>query len=286
MQAVGLVVNIEKAGGMDTALKMVEWLEARAVRVYLTQKQLNQEEFGALDWFAATEARPQLDCIIVLGGDGTLLQTARAVAKAQIPILGVNFGQLGFLTEIEVGGIFSALEKLLAGEYTIEERMMLDAMVKRDGEIVEHAIALNDVVIAKGACARLISLHVYVDDELTGTLPADGVIVATPTGSTAYSMSAGGPLIPPTMEVILITPICPHSLTSRPFVLCKNSKVRVIVASHVERAMFTLDGQVGFRLRQHDEILISRFTEKAKFIKLEGRSFFNVLSEKLKAGGR
>lgn len=285
MQAIGLVVNEEKAGVLETGQEMVKWLEAKGVKVYLTQKRLSQGEFGELVW-SADCVEPQLDCIIVLGGDGTLLQSARAVAKAGIPIFGVNFGQLGFLTEIEVGEIYPSLEKLLAGEYEIEERMMLEAVVRRQGLVVERSVALNDVVIAKGAFSRLITLHIYINDEPVSTIPADGVILATPTGSTAYSLSAGGPIVPPSLEVMLITPICPHSLTSRPMVVSPASQVKVIVSNHVGEVMLTLDGQHGFRLQQHDEIIISKAATGGSFIKLKGRTFFQVLGEKLKAGDR
>ncbi len=285
MQAIGLVVNEEKAGVLEIGQEMVNWLEARGVKVYLTQKRLSQGEFGELVW-SADCAKPKLDCIIVLGGDGTLLQSARAVAKAGVPIFGVNFGQLGFLTEIEVGEIYPALEKLLAGEYETEERMMLEAEVRRQGRVVERSVALNDVVMAKGAFSRLITLHIFINDEPVATIPADGVIVATPTGSTAYSLSAGGPIVPPSLEVMLITPICPHSLTSRPMVVSPASQVKVIVSNHVGEVMLTLDGQHGFKLQQHDEIIISKAATGGSFIKLKGRSFFQVLGEKLKAGDR
>ncbi|MFZ3170718.1 MAG: NAD(+)/NADH kinase [Carboxydocellales bacterium] len=285
MQAIGLVVNEEKAGALKTGQEMVKWLEAKGVQVYLTQKRLSQEDFGKLIWSKDSE-EPQLDFIIVLGGDGTLLQSARAVAKSGIPILGVNFGQLGFLTEIDTGEVYPALEKLLAGDYQLEERMMLEAVVRRNGQVAERSVALNDVVMAKGAFSRLITLDILINDEPVATIPADGVIVATPTGSTAYSLSAGGPIVPPSLEVMLITPICPHSLTSRPMVVSPTNRIKVIVSNHVGEVMLTLDGQHGIKLHQHDEIIISKAAIGAKFIKLKGRTFFQVLGEKLKAGDR
>lgn len=285
MQVIGLVVNVDKAGGAETAAQMLEWLEARGLTVYITEKGPSRGEFGTLTWCEGAE-QPQLDCVIVLGGDGTLLQTARELADPGVPVLGVNFGQLGFLTEIEIGEIIPALEKLLAGEYSIDERMMLEAVVYRKGQLVESSIVLNDVVMAKGAFARLISLELFIDDDPVGVYPADGLIVATPTGSTAYSLSAGGPIVPPSLEVMLITPICPHSLTSRPMVISPNSRVRVKVTSQVGQVMLTLDGQHGFELHYDDEIIIRKYSKGARLIKLQGRSFFRVLGAKLKTGDR
>ncbi|HEX3030967.1 MAG TPA: NAD(+)/NADH kinase [Bacillota bacterium] len=285
MQVIGLVVNVDKPGGEETAAQMLEWLQARGLTVYITRKGLSRGEFGSLTWCEGAQ-QPKLDCVIVLGGDGTLLQTARELADSGIPVLGVNFGQLGFLTEIEIGEITPALEKLLAGEYYIDERMMLEAVLYRNGQPVERSIALNDVVIAKGAFARLISLDMFIDDEPVGVYPADGVIIATPTGSTAYSLSAGGPIVPPSLGVILVTPVCPHSLTSRPMVISPDSRVRVRVSSQVGQVMLTLDGQHGFELQYDDEIVIRRYTKGAKIIKLQGRSFFRVLGAKLKTGDR
>lgn len=286
MQAIGLVVNEDKSGGLETGQEMVDWLRARGIKVYLTQKRLSQGDFGQLVWSTENEVEPCLDCIIVLGGDGTLLQTARAVARSGVPVFGVNFGQMGFLTEIELGEIYPALEKLLAGHFTIEERMMLEVSIIRDGETLQNSIALNDVVVAKGAFARLITLHIFVNQEPVGIVAADGVVVATPTGSTAYSLSAGGPIVPPSLEVILITPICPHSLTSRPMAVSPESTVKVVLASQMGSTMLTLDGQHGFRVQKDDEIVISKAPVGARFIKLKGRTFFQVLNEKFQAGDR
>jgi len=285
VKIIGLVVNLDKPKGLEIARSMVEWLEKRGLEVILAQKDPCDYTHGDVQCFDE-EAMSKVDCIIVLGGDGTLLQTARFVAPDGIPLFGINFGQLGFLTEIEVPDIFPALEKLIHGDYQLEERMMLEAAVWRDGREVERSNALNDVVIAKGAFARLIKLEAYVNGEHATTFPADGVVIATPTGSTAYSLSAGGPLVPPTLDLMLLTPICPHALTSRPLVVCPESNIKIILVSNQGQVMLTMDGQHGFELEQYDQVIIQKAPYRAKFIKLKGRSFFQVLREKFKEGGR
>ncbi|MDA8235222.1 MAG: NAD(+)/NADH kinase [Clostridia bacterium] len=285
MKFIGLVVNLDKPKGLEIAQTMVNWLEEQGMEVILAQKDPCDYTKGDVQCFDE-EAMSRVDCVIVLGGDGTLLQTARFVAPDGVPIFGINFGQLGFLTEIEVPDIFPALEKLLQGVYQVEERMMLEAVVWRNGQEVERSNALNDVVITKGAFARLIKLEAYVNGEHATTFPADGVVIATPTGSTAYSLSAGGPLVPPSLELMLLTPICPHALTSRPLVISPASEVKIVLVSNQGPVMLTMDGQHGFQLEQFDEVVIKRAFYRAKFVKLKGRSFFQVLREKFKEGGR
>ncbi|MHB8171984.1 MAG: NAD(+)/NADH kinase [Thermincolia bacterium] len=285
MKFIGLVVNLDKPKGLEIAQTMVKWLEERGMEVILAQKDPCDYTKGDVQCFDE-EAMSRVDCVIVLGGDGTLLQTARFVAPNGVPIFGINFGQLGFLTEIEVPDIFPALEKLINGDYQLEERMMLEAAVLRNGQEVERSNALNDVVITKGAFARLIKLEAYVDGEHATTFPADGVVIATPTGSTAYSLSAGGPLVPPSLELMLLTPICPHALTSRPQVVCPGSEVKIVLVSNQGPVMLTMDGQHGYQLEHFDEVVIRRAPYRAKFVKLKGRSFFQVLREKFKEGGR
>ena len=226
------------------------------------------------------------DCLVVLGGDGTLLGSARKAAPSGIPVLGVNMGNLGFLTEVDVPDLTESLEKLIRGEYVIEERMMLDAGVYRNGTLVWQSPALNDTVISKGAFARLIYLETLVDEEYVTTYPADGLIVATPTGSTAYSLSAGGPLVTPNLELILVTPICPHSLWARPLVIGAESNVKVNILSELDEIMLTLDGQYGFKLQKKDSVVLSRSPHRAKFIRLKPSRFFYLLREKLSETNR
>lgn len=284
MHTFGLEVNLEKEGVRVLAELIVKWLKEKGQAVVM-----NGDTARALDLGGVGVPRERLtemaDCVIVLGGDGTILRTARKVAASATPIIGVNFGHLGFLTEIDVPDLLPALEKLLAGQYYIDERMMLEAGLFRKGELIGHAVGLNDAVITKGAFARLILLETYLNDEYADTYPADGLIVASPTGSTAYSLSAGGPLVTPDFELMLITPICPHTLWARPMAVAPDSVVKVILRSPQAEVMLTMDGQHGFSLKEDDLVVINRAPHKAKFLRLKGRNFFEVLRKKLKEEG-
>lgn len=222
------------------------------------------------------------DVIIVLGGDGTLLNAARLTSEVQVPVLGVNVGHLGFLTEVETDGLFPALEKLLANEYSLEERMLITASVKRGDQIISTHLALNDFVITRGTFARIIDLSIFVDQQHVTDYVADGVIVATPTGSTAYSLSAGGPIIEPLLESICITPICAHSLAARTVLARPQAQVCLRLNSAAEEVMFTIDGQYGFPLQTGDQVTIKKASKPALFVKLSGRDFFQVLHTRLK----
>jgi NAD+ kinase len=225
--------------------------------------------------------------VIVLGGDGTLLHAARLAAPVGTPLLGVNFGRLGFLTEVELPDIFQALTNILNGDFFVDARMMLQAQVVRNLDPVANFHALNDIVVTKGGFSRMIMLESFVGDQLVASFPADGVIFSSSTGSTAYSLSAGGPIVSPDLDVIVLTPICPHTLYSRPVVFSSAHKVRVILSGPMEEAMLTVDGQHGFPLIQGDEIRVNRAPFTANLIRQKGgRSFFAVLREKLRQGGR
>ena len=221
---------------------------------------------------------------MVLGGDGTLLNSARLAAPSAVPVFGVNMGRLGFLTEVDMPQLYKALELLLAGEYFIEERMMLEASVIRDGKAFQPLTGLNDAVITKGAFARLIMLDTMVDGRHFNTYHADGVIIATPTGSTAYSLSAGGPLVVPDLDLLLFTPICPHALWARPLVISPHSKVQVTLRSSQGEVMLTVDGQLGMHLQHGDTVRVKRSRNRARFIKLNNQTFFDILREKFKEG--
>lgn len=219
--------------------------------------------------------------VIALGGDGTLLNAARLASKVQVPIFGVNVGHLGFLTEVETDGLFPALEKLLIGDYQLEKRMLIDAEVKRAGEKIATYTALNDFVVTRGTFARIIDLSIFIDEQHVTDYVADGIIVATPTGSTAYSLSAGGPIIEPLLESICITPICAHSLASRSVLARPHSRVCVRLNRAREEAMLTIDGQQGFPLQTGDQVTIRKAEQSAIFVKLSGRGFFQVLHSRL-----
>ncbi|HHY15675.1 MAG TPA: NAD(+)/NADH kinase [Firmicutes bacterium] len=220
--------------------------------------------------------------VIALGGDGTLLNAARLTSRVQVPIFGVNVGHLGFLTEVETDGLFPALEKLLGGDYQLEERMLIEARVKRDGANIATYTALNDFVVTRGTFARIIDLSIFIDEQHVTDYVADGIIIATPTGSTAYSLSAGGPIIEPLLESICITPICAHSLASRSVLARPHSRVCVRLNRAREEATLTIDGQQGFPLQTGDQVMICKAKQPAIFVKLSGRGFFQVLHSRLK----
>lgn len=231
----------------------------------------------------------QVDMVVVLGGDGTLLSIADCIGAAGsgIPMLGVNFGSLGFLTEVTLPELYPSLEAALSGRARIEERMMLRSTTLRRGRGCEDHIALNDVVVTKAARSRMIDLSVFVADEFVTRVKADGLIVATPTGSTAYNMAAGGPIVHPTLDALLLTPIAPHTLTNRPIVIPASDAVRVQpLIEDRDEVYVTFDGQAGFMVQSGDEIRICRADRTLRLIKPSTRSYFEVLRTKLKWGER
>jgi len=221
------------------------------------------------------------DFIIVLGGDGTLLNIARQSACYDVPLFGINLGHLGFLTEVEAEEMFPALEKLIKGEYEIEKRMMLEATVETDNIEKERSVALNDIGITKGPFSRIIRLGIYINDNFVDLYSADGVVISSPTGSTAYSLSAGGPIVSPDVEVMIITPICPHILHSRSIVVSNNDEVKVEICNNNTEVMLTIDGQQGYKLKAGDIVTVRQAKCYTNLIKLRDRNFFQVLRKKI-----
>ncbi|AQS58517.1 NAD(+)/NADH kinase [Desulforamulus ferrireducens] len=279
MNTIGLVVNSSKSNVAEPVNRLVAWLKERKVKVLYNQE--SAALLGLGKGLPTAELARQCDCIMVWGGDGTLLNCARQTAFTGTPIFGVNLGRLGFLTEIDIPDLRDKMQALLAGEYFIEERMMLQATVLRENQIIDQAICLNDAVVSKGASLRMVYLTMKVNGEHAGTFAADGLILASPTGSTAYSLSAGGPIITPEAQVLLITPICPHS-SNRPMVIAPESEVEVEVLPDVEDVRLTLDGQHGITLKVGDKVIIKRAEVKAKFLRIHKTNFFDVLRGKLK----
>jgi NAD+ kinase len=224
--------------------------------------------------------------ILVLGGDGTLLSAARAIAGRQTPLLAVNLGGLGFLTAITVDNLFPELERAFRGEHRIAPRRMLHCELWREDRLVAEYEALNDVVVNKAALARMIDLDTHVDKHYVCTFKADGLIVATPTGSTAYSLSAGGPIVFPTVAALCITPICPHMLTNRPVIVPDESEIQVVSRADNESAYLTVDGQVGEPLMRDDVVLCKRSDRSIYLVRPPKMMFFDVLREKLSWGER
>lgn len=283
MQTLGLVLNPTKDKAPEVAREIVRWLEQRHVKALFSEADAQAVGLPALG-VAEEDLARRADCLLALGGDGTLLAAARLALVANKPLLGVNLGQLGFLTEIELPDLFQGLEKLLRGEYNLEPRMTLRGEIFREERAIGEFWALNDLVVTRGAFSRLIELRTYVENDFVATYPADGLIISTPTGSTAYSLAAGGPIVVPSLEVILLTPICPHTFYARPLVIEAEKQVRVVVESEMAEAMLTVDGQRGCRLAPGDEVRVTKAPAYLRLVKLGSRSFFDVMRAKLHLG--
>ncbi|HWR09972.1 NAD(+)/NADH kinase [Sporomusa sp.] len=283
MLTVGLFPNTKKQSISTVLGWIVQYFKEHNVRVVLP-------EDAALE-LKCTNLAGKLECVknditlgITLGGDGTLLNTAREIAPFGIPVCGVNMGNLGFLTEIEVPDLSTALDRLVRGDYYIEERLMLDAVVIRDGSPIYISPALNDIVVAKGGFSRMIKLKLFIDEELTADYPADGLIIATSTGSTGYSLSSGGPIINPKLKVIVITPICPHTLHSRALVISEHEEIKVRMQATHDDIVLTVDGQAVYSLLPDDTVVVRRSPFRARFIRFTGKSYYETLRTKLRGG--
>ncbi|SFJ30746.1 NAD(+)/NADH kinase [Thermoflavimicrobium dichotomicum] len=280
MKTIGITMNLSKHHAYSVACQLIDLLEKKNVPFYLEKEMAEQLKYHRAG-IVLEEFPQKVDVVFVLGGDGTLLGVARQLAKYDLPILGINVGNLGFLSEAEPSDLSTAVDRILNGDYCIEKRLMLDAELIRDGKVIERDIAFNDIGIAKGSFSRMITCRVHMDGLYLGTYSGDGVIVSTPTGSTAYSLSCGGPIVWPGIHTILLTPICPHTLTSRPMVLPKDGILEVQVnATHNEMGL-TIDGQVGYSLQSGDVIRIQGSACYTQLIKWKERSFFEVVRKKL-----
>jgi NAD+ kinase len=282
MKKIGIIAK-DIPAAQKAAKKLTAWLSSRGKTVYIdTQTAASMKAQG----YDRAEIPSLVEMMIILGGDGTLLSAARHVADAhaEVPIFGVNLGSLGFMAEVSLDELYDNLEKAIDGKLETEDRMMLTTSVLRDGRRVARYRVLNDAVINKGALARMMELKVSVNGGHLTTLRSDGLIVATPTGSTAYSLSAGGPIIHPTIHCFVVTPICPHTLSNRPIALPDTVVVTVCLISQSEDVSLTLDGQIGFSLERNDIIQIKRSRFKMRLIKHPSKSYYEILRTKLKWG--
>lgn len=285
MKTVAIVLNVEKADAIGLLRTLVPYIESRGVAVAIEKDAGNGAGFSHLT--RDTKQLTRADFALALGGDGTLLRASRMMAPAGVPILGIRFGKFGFMTEIEPANAEAAVNSILDGNFEIEERTMLSASVRRSGRTISESSALNDVVIGKGPLARMLRLESYVSGKYITTYQADGLIIATPTGSTAHSLSAGGPLVTPDLNVTIITPICPHTLNVRPLLVSSRETVKVLICGDIqEEVMLTIDGQIGVPLEEGDEVLVSEAEYKAKLIKVGDTTFFDKLQSRLRWGGR
>jgi NAD+ kinase len=284
MKNIGIYAKVHDPRCQGVARELFNWLMEHDLNP-LVEENLARD-LDVPDGMEGSCIPPIADMIVVLGGDGTLISVARKVGERQVPIMGVNLGSLGFLTEITLDGLYPALESYLRGDYKLSERMMLKVTLLRDGKEVCSHEALNDIVINKGAPAKIITLDAFVNCSFLATFKADGLILASPTGSTGYSLSATGPIIDPSVDCMLITPICPHTLTNRPLVVGAERTITVTLDSRMENVMLTIDGQVGVDLQYRDVITVRRAEHRTRLVMSADTDYFEVLRNKLLWGER
>lgn len=281
-KSIGILTKPKFPEVKSTLQDVVKWLRDRRIEVVLDTG--SAALLGEKGGVQKTQLVTKADVLLVLGGDGTMLNAARLAGERGIPILGVNMGGLGFLTEVRRDSLYPSLERVFANDFVLEERLMLRTHVHRHGETVTQGGVLNDVVISKGTLARMIELKIEIQGQFVTNLRGDGLIISTPTGSTAYSLSAGGPIIDPAVQSLILTPICPHTLTHRPLIVPAHAEITATLTSRDDGAMATLDGQVGVALAQGDSVDIKLSEHRTRLIRFPETRYYNVLREKLKWG--
>ena len=281
---VGVAANVDKPDSRSRLLELLDLFRANGVNALLEQQAATLAS-RPNDSLALDEIGKRVDMVFVLGGDGTILRVARGLAGADTPVLGVNLGGLGFLTSVSCEDLAKATAEILRGEYEISERFTIRTALIREGKQLETHRALNDAVISRGAFSRIVRLRVSIDGELLTEYVCDGMIFATPTGSTAYSLSAGGPILLPTARACILTPICPHALSNRSVIAGEQSVVRCQVADAAGELLLTIDGQVQLRMQVGDEVEVRRSPEPVRLVTPKGHAYFDVLRQKLKWSG-
>jgi NAD+ kinase len=283
-EKIGIIARPRKSHLAAMMPPLLEWLAKRGIAALYDEETAASLPAGAAAGKTREEVAAGSKLLLVLGGDGTLLAAARVAALHGIPILPINMGSLGFLTSFTIEELYPALEDTLAGRYSVSERVMLKVDLEREGKIIDTQRVLNEAVINKGTLARMIDLELHIDQDFVCRYRADGLIVATPTGSTAYSLSAGGPIVHPAVESFIITPICPHTLTDRPVVVRDSSSIEMRLLANTESVFLTLDGQKGIVLQATDFVRIVRAKETLRLIQPLKKSYFEILRDKLKWG--
>jgi NAD+ kinase len=286
IKTVGIISRPRREDVAIVVPPLVNWLQAHGAQVVCDSE--TGDCLGSRD--VQTRKREELpgstDLLIVLGGDGTLLSAARLSVNHGVPILAVNLGGMGFLTTVSHDDMYSDLEEIFNGRHSVSERVMLEAEIVRGGAAVWRQIALNDAVLNKAALARIMDVDLRVDDEMVTTYKADGLILSTPTGSTAYSLAAGGPIVYPSVEAFVITPICPHTLTNRPLVIPDSGTIEVNFKSEDDAVFLTLDGQIGIELARSDRVRMRKAAKKLLLVRPARKSYYEILRSKLKWGER
>ena len=283
-KSIGILTKPKFPEVKSTLRDVVTWLRARSIDVILdtTSAMLLSEQGG----YQKTSLASKADVLLVLGGDGTMLSAARLAGERGIPILGVNMGDLGFLTEVRLENLYPSLERVFANDFVLDERLMLRTHIHRHGETVAQGVVLNDIVIGKGTLAHMIELKIAIQGRFVTNMRGDGLIISSPTGSTAYSLSAGGPIIDPAVQSLILTPICPHTLTHRPLIVPGNAEIDVTLTSKDDGAIATLDGQVGVAIMQGDTVAIQASEHRTRLIRFPESNYYDVLREKFKWGDR
>jgi len=288
IKSIGVIVKRHQPDALETLCALTKWLDERGIAFVglpeIEREQIEHNTGCQIQLVNEAEMPKRIDLMLVLGGDGTMIATGRMLGDNQVPVIGVNYGGLGYLAEFPIEELFPALEAILAGEYNLQQRLMLSVELRRGDESVARNRVLNDVVVNKSALARIIEIEVYLNDQFVSSFRADGLIVATPTGSTAYNLSAGGPIIFPSMNAMVITPICPFTLSNRPIVVPDDSMIEVRLITKNEEVALTLDGQVGCNLQAGDRILIRKSSTTFNLVQPPNRNYFEVLRDKLKWG--
>ena len=279
-----IITNYQKDPEMTVAHEIREYLKSKGKTCYIQQKEVEDPQ-GRYRYTDAQHVSDEVECVLVLGGDGTLLQAARDLVDRSIPLLGINMGTLGYLAEIDRKNIFPALDKLIGGEYTVEHRMMLTGTAFHQSRRMLADIALNDIVISRNGRLRVVDFNVYVDGAFLSSYTADGIIISTPTGSTGYNLSVGGPIVSPEASLILLTAIAPHTLNSRPIVLPDFVEITIEIGTNhgtdIDGAEATFDGDTSVKLSSGDRIVITRSMREALMIKTKNTSFLEILREKM-----
>src|SRR5436190_152798 len=288
IKSIGVIVKQHQPDALETLCALTKWLNERGIAFVglpeIEREQIEHKTGCQIQVVNEGELAQRVDLILVLGGDGTMIATARMLGDNQVPVIGVNYGGLGYLAEFPIEELFPALEAIRAGEYRLQQRLMLSVELWRGEDLVTRNRVLNDVVVNKSALARIIEIDAYLNDQFVNLFRADGLIVATPTGSTAYNLSAGGPVIFPSMNAVVITPICPFTLSNRPIVVPDDSVIEVRLMTENEEVALTLDGQVGFPLQAGDRALIRKSNATFNLVQPAHRNYFDVLRDKLRWG--
>lgn len=283
IKKIGIIANIEKEKSAECTLQLRDWALKRGIEVFLEEGIAGK--IGEVSGLDRRQLASRVDLLIVMGGDGTILRTVRFVSEYNIPIVGINLGEFGYLTEVNLNEMFSALELICRGDYQTEKRMMLDITISLGEETVRQQSILNDVVITRGNLSRILDLETTVNERYLTTFRADGIIISTPTGSTAYSLSAGGPIVFPEQESFIINPICPHTLTNRPIIIPDNVVIKVILWTKEQGATLTLDGQVSYTMKSGDSVIIKKSKYVTNLVSSPHRDYMEILRTKLKWGG-